>query len=75
MITDPFLSTLFYVAIQTADDNLISQATSPQLRRLRKDELFRLWRVAGLCDEDTQNQADMTKGQLVKGLIASVSLL
>lgn len=64
----------------SGDRNLINYAPSTTLHRLRKAELVRLWKVAGMWDnedipDDTNEDemaGDMGKKELVDGLIAVV---
>lgn len=64
----------------SGDRNLIHYAPSTALHRLRKAELVRLWKVAGMWDSedipDDMNEdetiGDMGKKELVDGLIAAV---
>lgn len=64
------------------DENFLRKASSAALDRLRKAELARLWKVAGLTvdleseteaseEEDIENM--MTKEQLIKGILDAVS--
>ncbi|OWZ40976.1 TKL protein kinase [Cryptococcus neoformans c45] len=65
--------------IAEGDRNLIHYAPSTALHRLRKAELVRLWKVAGMWDSedipDDMNEdetiGDMGKKELVDGLIAA----
>lgn len=64
----------------SGDRNLIHYAPPTTLHRLRKAELVRLWKVAGMWDsedipDDTNEDeaiGDMGKKELVDGLIAAV---
>ena len=66
--------TVVYFPLFAADDHLINHAPRGQLHRVRKAELFRLWRVAGLADEKLK-ESDTHKNELVDGLIEAVSIL
>ncbi len=50
-----------------ADDHLINSAQPNQLLRLRKDELVRLYSLAGLCDDAEQ----FTKSEIVDAIITA----
>ncbi|WWD06627.1 hypothetical protein V865_004720 [Kwoniella europaea PYCC6329] len=67
--------------IAESDQHLIDSAPANALHRLRKAELIRLWKVAGMWNEeddvgsvtsvDDENDAGMGKKDLVDGLIAA----
>lgn len=67
----------------TDDENFLHKASSAALDRLRKAELARLWKVAGLTVdlEESETEASdaedienmMTKEQLIKGILEAVS--
>jgi hypothetical protein len=66
------------------DENFLHKASSAALDRLRKAELARLWKVAGLTvDLESETEASdaedienlMTKEQLIKGILEAVSQL
>jgi hypothetical protein len=60
----------------TDDRHLLREASSAHLQRLRKQELARLWRVAGLDTADTSEGDDndeLRKSELVEGIIKAVS--
>ncbi|OCF54446.1 TKL protein kinase [Kwoniella mangroviensis CBS 10435] len=67
--------------IAERDQHLIDSAPANALHRLRKAELIRLWKVAGMWNEDDdmrsvtsvddENDAGMGKKDLVDGLIAA----
>jgi hypothetical protein len=67
-----------YDLMDPSDDHLISEASRAELSRVRKPELIRLWRVAGLLgdedeDEDGALSAEtMRKDELIDGLIDAV---
>lgn len=63
-------STLTGHAPDTGDDHLINEATFTQLHRIKRDELIRLSRVAGLLD-DNEDTA-LKKGELADALILAV---
>ncbi|KAF9000925.1 hypothetical protein BDZ89DRAFT_1082154 [Hymenopellis radicata] len=52
---------------QSSDDYLINSAQPNQLLRLRKDELVRLYSLAGLCDDAEQ----FTKSEIVDAIITA----
>lgn len=65
------------------DQHLLADAPAYALRRLRKAELIRLWRVAGMWKEDEEDVATvsstgeedddgLSKNDLVEGLVAAV---
>jgi hypothetical protein len=68
------------------DQHLLADAPAYALHRLRKAELIRLWKVAGMWDtpedegdsiistEDEDDDKGMAKKELVDGLIDAVSL-
>lgn len=58
------------------DRHLLREASSAHLQRLRKQELARLWRVAGLDSADNSEGDDndeLRKAELVEGIIRAVS--
>lgn len=68
------------------DQHLLAEAPPYALRRLRKAELIRLWKVAGMWTTDDEDGADsigsaadeddgggLSKKDLVDGLITAVS--
>lgn len=59
------------------DQNLLHVASAHTLHRLRKDELVRLWKVAGMwSDEDDEAEGrvrEKSKVDLVTGLLELVS--
>lgn len=67
-----------YDLMDPSDEHLVSVASRAELGRVRKPELVRLWRVAGLlADEDEEGDnattaEDMRKDELVDGLIDAV---
>ena len=58
--------------ISLADDHLINHAPRKDLNRVRKAELFRLWRVSGLADDDA-DESEIHKNALIDGLLDAVS--
>jgi hypothetical protein len=61
---------------------MLHQAPRNQLNRLRKAELVRLWKVAGIWEGDTESvesesmadeQEDYRKSQLIEGILEAVS--
>jgi hypothetical protein len=68
-------------SLTTGDQHLLADAPAYALHRLRKAELIRLWKVAGMWvgdDEtidstgDDEDDAGLGKKELVDGLIAAV---
>ncbi|ODN91457.1 TKL protein kinase [Cryptococcus wingfieldii CBS 7118] len=67
--------------IAEGDNYLLQSAPGPTLHRLRKAELIRLWKVAGMwendagpdgaMDEDDEDDAGMGKKDLVDGILGS----
>jgi hypothetical protein len=59
------------------DEHLIQSAPAYALHRLRKSELVRLWKVAGMWPDEfmDQDDPDLGKAQLVTGLISAVSVV
>jgi hypothetical protein len=64
------------------DQHLIDEAPAYALHRLRKTELIRLWKVAGMWEgeeeeegstNEEENDQGMSKKELVDGLLAAVS--
>jgi hypothetical protein len=64
------------------DQHLIDEAPAYALRRLRKTELIRLWKVAGMWEgeeeeegptHEEENDRGLSKKELVDGLLAAVS--
>ena len=53
--------------IASADDHLINSASSKQLSRLRKNDLIRLYTLAGLSDDADS----LTKSDLVEAIISA----
>lgn len=73
-----------WLTLRADDENFLRKASSAALDRLRKAELARLWRVAGLkvdLESETEASGDeeienmMTKEQLIKGILEAVSRL
>lgn len=71
---------------QLGDQHLLHDAPAHTLHRLRKAELVRLWKVAGMWSEDDEGESaaasadedddgGLSKKELVDGLIAAVSTL
>lgn len=60
-------SNLYVRSLSLAEDYLINTAPSHQLLRLRKDDLVRLYGLAGLCDDAEH----LTKSDIVEALIAT----
>lgn len=61
------------------DQHLLQDAPATSLHRLRKTELVRLWKVAGMwlseedeMDEGGEDARDLGKSELVEGLIKAV---
>ena len=72
--------------VRVGDQHLLAEAPAYALHRLRKAELIRLWKVAGMWGSevkpdgesvasmaDDEDEGDLGKKQLVDGLIAAVS--
>jgi hypothetical protein len=70
-------------ADEIGDQHLIDEAPAYALHRLRKAELTRLWKVAGMWegeDEeagsmDEEDDQGLSKKELVDGLVSAVSWL
>jgi hypothetical protein len=68
-------------SVRTDDDFMLHHATKAQLNRLRKAELVRLWKVAGIWEGDSESvgteaeeeHEDLRKAQLLQGLLDAVS--
>lgn len=72
---DPELEPVF---MKDDDDYMLHQAPGNQLNRLRKAELVRLWKVAGIWEGETDSiesehigdeQEDYRKSQLIEGIL------
>ncbi len=66
--------------LTAGDQQLLTVAPAYALHRLRKAELIRLWKVAGMWNEEDmggrgeeEEGGDLGKKELVDGLIAAVS--
>lgn len=64
----------------SGDQHLLHDASVTVLHRLKKSELVRLWKVAGLWEgpdevdmDDEPQEGDMRKEELVNGIVAAVS--
>jgi hypothetical protein len=66
----PLNRALFYLV---ADDFLLTSAPKWQLNRLRKDQLSRLYELAGF--DDANDVERFTKSDLVNGILSSVGTI
>lgn len=67
LVCYPYILWLSTYCISSADDYLINSAPAPQLQRLRKDDLLRLYALAGLSDD----AESLTKSEIVDCIVAA----